>query len=152
MTHALTVAAFPNVSNKLRELLGLLAAFRDIREPLTSPDGLRASLELLLRLAEFAGMDRAWTDRVRAILDDPRTFDIVLAIVRYLHGLIATDEIMQTLAEHYAADNQSGGMPSRGAAAGRHDESDIAAQDFVDWLPLILEIISLLRDLRRTVP
>jgi hypothetical protein len=125
----------PGLTSKFRELLDLLAAFRDIREPLTSPEGLRASLELLLRLAEFAGIDRAWTDRVRAILDDARTFDIVLSIVRYLHGLIATDQIMQTLGEYYAADNQSNG--------------DLAAQDFVDWLPLILEIISLLRELRR---
>ena len=49
---ALPVLGF---TSKLRELLDLLAALREIREPLTSPAGLRASLELLLRLAEFAG-------------------------------------------------------------------------------------------------
>jgi hypothetical protein len=128
------------LTTKLRELLDLLAALRDIREPLTSPEGLRASLELLLRLAEFAGIDRAWTDRVRAILDDPRTFDIVLAIVRYLHGLIATDQIMQAIAEHHAAENND------------RSNGDVAAQDFFDWLPLILEIIALLREFRRTAP
>ena len=118
-----------SLNSKLRELLDLLAALRDIREPLTSPEGLRASLELLLRLAEFAGVDHAWTDRIRKILDDPRAFDIVLAIVRYLHGLLETEQVVQAIAERNA--------------------TDVAAQDFLDWLPLILEIIALLRELRR---
>jgi len=127
----------PGFTSKLRELLDLLAALRDIREPLTSPAGLRSSLELLLRLAEFAGVERAWTDRVRRILDDQGAFDIVLAIVRYLHGLMATEEIARSIAQYdvVAQDTASTG--------------DIAAQDFLDWLPLILEIIAFLRELRR---
>ena len=136
MSHAThTAARLPlalpvlGLNSKLRELLDLLAALRDIREPLTSPEGLRASLELLLRLAEFAGVDRTWTDRLRTILDDPRAFDIVLAIVRYLHGLIETEQVIQSIAEHNA--------------------TEVAAQDVLDWLPLILEIIALLRELRR---
>jgi hypothetical protein len=79
-----------SINTKLRELLDLLAALRDIRDPLASPEGLHASLELLFRFAEFAGIDRAWTDRIRTILDDPRIFDIILAIVRYMDGLTAT--------------------------------------------------------------
>jgi hypothetical protein len=145
MTQPLPSARVPlalpvlSLNSKLRELLDLLAALRSIRDPLTSPEGLRASLELLLRLGELAGVDRAWTDRVRAVLDDPRAFDIVLAIVRYLHGLIATDEIVQSIAEYNAAAND--------ASAG-----DLVAQDFLDWLPLILEIIAFLRELRRGTP
>ena len=126
-------------TSKLRELLDLLAALREIREPLTSPDGLRSSLELLLRLAEFAGIDRAWTDRVRRVLDDQRAFDIVLAIVRYLHGLMATEEIVRSIAQYNSAENQTASTPN------------LAAQDFLDWLPLILEIIAFLRELRRAV-
>ena len=128
MHHPLPPAAL-SLSSKLRELLDLLAALRDLREPLTSPEGLRVSLELLLRLAEFAGVDRAWTDRVRSILDDPRAFDIVLAIVRYLHGLMDTEQVVQSIADR--------------------DATDVAAQDFLDWLPLILEIMALLREFRR---
>jgi hypothetical protein len=129
----------PGITSKLRELLDLLAALREIREPLTSPAGLRASLELLLRLAEFAGVDPAWTDRVRRFLDDQRAFDIVLAIVRYLHGLLTTEQIVQSIAEY----NAPAGQPtSRG---------EITAQDFLDWLPLILEIIAILRQLRQAV-
>jgi hypothetical protein len=127
----------PGFTSKLRELLDLLAALREIREPLTSPAGLRDSLELLLRLAEFAGVDRNWTDRIRRVLDDQRAFDIVLAIVRYLHGLMATEEIVQSIAQYNATANEP---TSRG---------EIAAQDFLDWLPLILEIIAFLRELRR---
>jgi hypothetical protein len=138
MTKPLTAAVLPSFSTKLRELLDLLAALRDIRDPLTSPEGLRASLELLLRLAEFVGVDRAWTGRIRTILDDPRVFDIVLAIVRYLQGLMETEQVIQLIAENDTADVQ------RLAA-----ETDLAAQDFLDWLPLILEIIALLREFRR---
>ena len=79
-----------SINTKLRELLDILPALRDIRDPLASPEGLRASLELFLRLAEFAGVDRAWTDRIGSNLDDPRTFDVILAIVRYIDGLFAT--------------------------------------------------------------
>lgn len=130
-----------NVTSKLRELLDLLAALRAIRDPLTSPEGLRASLELLLRLAEFVGVDRAWTDRIRSVLDDPRAFDIVLAIVRYLHGLMESEQVVRLIAENDAAGVER--------LAG---DSDIAAQDFLDWLPLILEIIALLREFRRSTP
>jgi hypothetical protein len=144
MSHATNTAArmplalpMVGINTKLRELLDLLAALRDIRDPLTSAEGLRASLELLLRLAEFAGVDRAWTDRVRTILDDPHAFDIVLAIVRYVHGLMDTEQVVRSIADYDAASGQC-------LAA----ESDVAAQDFVDWLPLILEIIALLRELR----
>jgi hypothetical protein len=131
---ALPVLGF---TSKLRELLDLLAALRDIREPLTAPAGLRDSLELLLRLAEFAGVDRASTDRIRRILDDQRAFDIVLAIVRYFHGLMATEEVVRSIAENNAA------------AQGAVSNVDVAAQDFLNWLPLILEIIAFLRELRR---
>ena len=138
MTTPLTAAVLPNISTKLRELLGLLAALREIRDPLTSPEGLRASLELLLRLAEFVGVDPAWTRRLRSLLDDPRAFDVVLAIVRYLHGLMETEQVMQAIAERDPA------AVERLAA-----ETDVSAQDFLDWLPLILEIIALLREFRR---
>jgi hypothetical protein len=163
MTQPLTTAALP-LNTKFRELLDLLAALRDIREPLTTPEGLRASLELLLRLAEFTGVDRSWTDRVRTILDDPRAFDIVLAIVRYLQGLIATEEIMQILGGDVGQTFPSANPEDVGQTFPSANPGDVGqtflsanpakpepphAQDFLDWLPLILEIIALLRELRR---
>lgn len=48
------------------------------------------------------------------------SFDIVLAIVRYLHGLIATEEIVQSIAQYNAS--------ARDAAS----TAEIAAQDFLD--------------------
>jgi hypothetical protein len=133
MTRPLTPTAFFGINNKLRELLGLLDALRAIREPLHIAEGLRASLELVLKLAEFAGVDRTWTDRVRTILDNPRVFDIVLAVVRYLDGLMDGEQAARMIAE----------TESAGAEA-------FEAQDFIDWFPLILQIITLLRELRRT--
>jgi hypothetical protein len=131
MSHHVTANAFLGINSKLRELLGLLDAVRAIRDPLSTPDGLRASLELVLRLAEFAGVDPSWTNRVRTILDDPRVFDIVLAVVRYLDGLIDGEESARVLADSEAAGQEA-----------------FEANDFVDWFPLILQIIALVRELR----
>ena len=122
--------AFPRWS-KIRELLALLAELRDIAEPLTSAAGLRQSLELLLRLAEMVGVDPAWTDKLRAILDEPGVFAIVLAIVQYALGVAAaraTDE-----AVHMAAAN---------------GDVQLHAADFAAWLPLVIQVIHLLRELR----
>jgi hypothetical protein len=132
MPHTVTATAFLGLNNKLRELLGLLEALRAIREPLSTPDGLRASLELLLRLAEFVGVDPSWTTRVRTILDDPRVFDIALAVVRYLDGLVDGEISARYLAEKEAT-----------AATA------FEARDFVEWFPLVLQIIALVRELRR---
>lgn len=116
--------------SKLRELLEILAALRDLREPLASPQGFRDALELLLRLAEFAGIDPGWLARVRQILDDPRTFDLVLAVVRYVEGLFD--------AEATAAMNDDD----------LNQLTVVDAQTFADWLPIILQIITLIRQLR----
>jgi len=134
MPQPLAPTAFLGINSKLRELLGLLDALRGIREPLHTPEGLRASLELLLRLAEFAGVERSWTDRVRTILDNPRVFDIVLAIVRYLDGLMEGEQTARLIAETEAAGGDA-----------------FEAQDFIDWFPLILQIITFLRELRATL-
>jgi hypothetical protein len=131
-------------TSKLRELLDLLADLRAIREPLTTPEGLRASLELLLRLAEFTGIDRTWTDRVRSVLDDPRAFDVVLAVVRYLHGLVAPDDVARLIAQRDAAANDAVAMTKL-----LTPDADVAAQAFIDWLPLVFELVALLRELRR---
>ena len=103
MSHPITAAAFLGINSKLRELLALLEALGAIRDPLHTPEGLRASLELLLRIAEFVGVDPDWTDRVRTILDDPRVFDIVLAVVRYLDGLVDGEQSARLLAENESA-------------------------------------------------
>ncbi|MGE0610278.1 MAG: hypothetical protein AB7O62_24525 [Pirellulales bacterium] len=117
--------------NKIRELLALLAGLREIRDPLVSEPGLRQSLELLLRLAEMVGVDPAWTARLRRILAEPGIFAIVLAIVQYALGTPAertTDDTIRMAAANGAV--------------------ELHAADFADWLPLVIQLIHLLRELR----
>ncbi len=140
-------------SSRLRELLSLLGALREVREPLSSPEGLRASLAWLLRVAEFAGAEPAWTQRVRLVLEDPRAFEVVLAIVRYLHALVSGDEATEdaesAAARSASAAESAGGNLQDGSPA---KPDHVSAQAFFDWLPLVLELMAVLRDLRRLLP
>jgi hypothetical protein len=112
----------------LRDLLALLAAVRAIERPLSSPDGFREVLVLVIRLVEKLGLDPSWTDRLRKVLDDDRLFNVVWAIAQYVLGLVDLDD-------DTAAVNASSDAPV------------LDAQALVDWLPLVLEIIRLLREL-----
>ncbi len=116
---------------QIRELLSLLAELREIREPLTSEVSLRQSLHLLLRLGEMVGVDPIWTGKLRAILDEPGVFAIVLAIVQYALGA--------------PAQRTTDGAIYMAAANG---EVVLQAADFARWLPLVIQLIQLLRELR----
>ncbi|MEX2119302.1 MAG: hypothetical protein WD847_06895 [Pirellulales bacterium] len=59
-----------NQFQRFRELLRLLAALRDISEPLTTPEGLKKAIATLLELAVFLGLDRELVERIRSILSD----------------------------------------------------------------------------------
>ncbi len=76
--------------SKLRDVLELLGLLRDLREPLASPDGLHGVIEVLLGLAEMLGIDAAWIARLRKLADDPRLFEILLAVARYVASLLAS--------------------------------------------------------------
>ena len=116
--------------NRLRDLLALLAAVRQLRDPLTTAPGLRAALELLARLAELVGIEPAWIERVRLVLENEHVFNVVLAIVRYVSSLIDddpdTNDFELAAAEGYLFD----------------------AKSFSQWLPLVLELLILWRRLR----
>jgi len=116
----------------LRDLLALLAALRDLREPVTSPAGLRQSIALLLRLAELVGVEPAWIERLRKILDDPGAFNIVLAVVQYALGL--------------AAREAAGTVRLAGCES---DEGvEVTAEALAEWLPPVIQIVGLLRQIR----
>jgi hypothetical protein len=109
---------------KLRELLALLAALREIRDPIATPIGLRQTIAVLIRLAELAGIEPAWIDRLRTILADPAVFNIVLAIVQYVFGLVETDEV-----------------------SARGQVEILAEAEFAEWLPIAIQVIGLARQL-----
>lgn len=112
----------------LKEILAIVGALRQIEEPLTSATGLRASIDLLLRLAESAGVEPAWTDRLRRILEDDDVLAIVLAIARF----VLPDEA------------EGDGLAALSAADGAIVESE----SFVEWLPIVVQALYLLRQLR----
>ncbi len=114
---------------RLRDLLDLLADIQQMREPLTTPGGLRQALELLARLAELIGIDLQWIERVQAVLADERVFNIVLAVMQY---------VLFSLWE----DAEATVFDFSGESCG------IDAQSFSEWLPLVLELLAFWRFLR----
>jgi hypothetical protein len=87
---------------------------------------------LLARLGQLVGVDPAWAARLQAILDNPAVFDIVLAIARFVSSQFATD--------------------AAGDQMLAHDDPvtlDIDAQSFTAWLPIVLQILDLLRQLKQ---
>lgn len=136
MTHEQAPAARAAIGRltTLRDLLALLAALRELREPVTSPAGLRQSIALLLRLAELIGIEPAWIERLRRILEDPGAFNIVLAVVQYALGLASRD-------------SSSGGVVRLAGCDG--DEGvEVTAEALAEWLPPVIQIVGLLRQIR----
>lgn len=132
MSEAVTISLLPaRPWGSLRRLLELIGELRAIGEPLTEPDGLRGAVELMLKLAELIGLDEAWRARLRQILDDPATFALVLAIVQYVSGRVM------------GAEGRTDGL-----AADEARVLTVDARGFVEWLPVILELLELLRRLR----
>lgn len=134
MTETLLAPHFPlSRLGKIREVLELVAGIRDIDEPWTSPDGFRQAIALVLRFADLVGIDPKWTERVESILRDQGIFNIVLAIVQYVAGVAGKEQTDSTI--------------SVAAAGGA--EVVIDQQSFLDWLPLVIQLMSLIRQIRQ---
>lgn len=131
-TTALAPAPLGSLS-KLRDLLGLLADIRAITAPLTSADGLKQALTLVLHLADVIGVDPAWSNRLAAILADPGVFNVVLAIIKYLSGVAGAEK----------SDNTIRVQPSASEPEVIVDETS-----FLAWLPVVIQLVSLLRQIR----
>jgi hypothetical protein len=123
-----TLAAVAAQSLRWRDILELLAALRRLPDPFASADGLRQAIALLVRLAEIVGIDDAWTERLRQIVTDPALLKLVLAIIDYLAYLVADKP--------------------RGPATALAEVDHIDAQGLAEWLPIVLEIIRLIKQLR----
>jgi hypothetical protein len=119
--------------SKLRDLLSLLGDIRNITDPLTTADGLKRALTLILQLADTLGLDPGWTDRLTAILGDQGVFNVVLAIIQYLTGIAGAERSDNTIHVQLSASDQ---------------EVIVDEASFVAWLPLVIQLISLLRQIR----
>ena len=137
MTAAIPLVQVPlGGLSKLRDLLSLLADIRAVTAPLTSAEGLKQTLTLVLHLADTLGVDPAWSHRLAAILDDQGVFNIVLAIIQYLSGVAGAEHADNTIRVHLTASEPAVIV----------DEAS-----FLAWLPLVIQLLSLLRQIRGNV-
>jgi hypothetical protein len=118
--------------DKLREFLRLLAALASIGEPITTPEGLRKALTVVLQLAQFLGLGQEFIDRVQKILADEHVFQIVLSIVQYLAGVLQMTRGQHDSRIRFVAVDGSLG-------------TIVEAQDFIEWLPFVLQLVDLIQ-------
>jgi len=122
--------------DRLRDLLRLISELRAVGD-ITTPDGLRRAIELVLNFAVLLGLEESFVERLRRILEDERVFELALAIVRYLAGLV-----------------EFNGVTSEGRlqlAAVGEAPIEVETRGFIEWLPLILQVIELIRRLRESL-
>ena len=115
----------------LRQVLDLLAQIRNLNQPLSSAAGLEQALTLLLQLANLLGVSTTWTSSVQSILADPAVLNVVLLIVQQLLG-----------------ESQTGTPAPSPSPAPQAQAVAISEQSLSQWLPLITEIIGLIRQIR----
>jgi hypothetical protein len=132
MTPLLIPAVRPQGLEKIFDLLRTLTQLAALRDALTTPDGLRRAIELALRVAGIVGLPPEFIQRLRTILDNPQAFAAVLAVVEYLAGLMKIEgELPDGRLHLKAVDGQR--------------EAAVAARDFFDWLPFVIQLLDLLR-------
>jgi hypothetical protein len=134
MKESLALAQIPLGSlSKIGDLLGLIGDIRNITAPLTTADGLRQTLALILKMADMLGIDPTWTNRLASILSDNGVFNVVLAIIQYLTGVAGAQQADNTIRVRIAV-----GEP----------EVIVDETAFTTWLPLVLQLLGLLRQIR----
>lgn len=111
-------------SGRMRELLELLGALRDLDAAPTTPEGMRGALALIERLAALAGADAAALDWLRRVAADEALLAIVASIAAYLWRRTATRDDRTAWAE------------------------PLSGPDGVDDLPRLFELIELLAALQ----
>ncbi len=119
--------------SRIRHALAVISALRRVRQPFTSAQGLKQSLELLLQLGRATGVERSALAPLQRMVEDEEAFQVVWAIVQYLGGLVCH--------EHGAA-----GTLTLTARDG--NQTSIPAAAFFRWLPLVVQVMSLLRQIR----
>ena len=133
---------------KIRDVLSIVGKIRRIDGALTEAEAFRSAVGLVLELAETVGVDWRWTDRLRRILENESIFELVLAIVRYVSGLVesdATDEALHVACVEGWARAEAGPVGDR---CGTNASDTFEAAGLMEWLPLVVQILSLIRNIR----
>lgn len=129
MTIALTVrgVAWERLG-RLRDVLELLAAVRELDAPLDTPEQFRKLVSLVVRLGALFGLDDAWLRRWELLLTDDDLVQVVLAIAHYVLNRVSSE-----------AERKTGESLTAQA---------IDRQSYVDWLPLVVELLRIVRQIR----
>jgi hypothetical protein len=127
----LPAALFPGRFGSVRQLLELLAQYGRLDEPITTPEGLRQAIQFALAVGRLVGLDAGWLERLQAALDNEAVFDVVLALLRLA-------------AQAATASNDDAGLRISTADA----DVVLTGQAIADWLPIVLELVELIRLLR----
>ena len=121
----------PGRFGAVRQLLELLAQFGRLDQPITTPGGLRQAIQFAAAVGRLVGLDAGWLERLQAALDNEAVFGVVLALVRLA-------------AQRATASNDDAGLRISTA------DTDVVltGQAIADWLPIVLELVELIRLLR----
>ncbi len=119
--------------SRIRQTLAVITALRRVRQPFTSAPGLKQSLELLLQLGRVTGLDRPGLAPLQRLVEDEEAFQVAWAIVQYLGGLVCQE---QASAETLTLTARDG------------SQTTVATAAFLRWLPLVTQVLSLLRQIR----
>jgi len=132
MSSTVTLRSLPPVlpsKVSLQSLLALLKKLQQLAQPLATADGLRQALEMLVQIGGAAGLNSAWIAQLQSLLSDQNAFNTVLSIIAYIESLLG-----------------SGNTTASVAAAPA--ELAIDAQTLADWLPIVLQILQLIQNIR----
>ena len=119
--------------SRVRQTLSLIAALRRVRQPFTTPEGFRESVQLLLHLARLIGMQSRELVPLQKIVQEEAVFQTTWGIVQYLGGLVHGEQSTQETLTLTARDGSQVAIPH---------------QAFLRWLPVVAQLLSLLRQLR----
>jgi hypothetical protein len=121
-----TPTSLPSLS-KLQDVLNLLAEFRDLSNPFDSPATLKSTLELLADLGTILGINRELLNWLTDIESNTPLLDLILSAGRFLESLIA---------------------PPSPTTTPPTSTITIQSLGLTQLLPLIIELVQLLRRLR----
>jgi len=120
-------------TGRLRELLDLARSLKEVEFPILTRDQMRQALDVMVKMMELFSVDQARIDWLRARLSDPLALDIALAILGYItnsYGWEKDGELRVLSTE----------------TAGK--EIVVDAQSLVMWLPTVIMLLNLLRQIR----
>src|ERR1051326_7360236 len=136
-----TPASLPSLS-KLHDLLNLFAELRNLSNPFNSAASLKASLELLADLGAILGVNHDLLNWLTDIENTPAILDLILSAGRFLESLVGQVSNLPSSTPVTATSNEPSPLTPD------HCPLTTASLGLAQLLPLILELVQLLRCLR----